>query len=150
VTCSSNALSTANRVTNMIRSSHIVLAAVLIFPSATVIAADAPPPPQDPLYAIAAEGGETTTEISKLAGVSPFFHVYRDNGEPLEIVPNPYLDMERGTGPAAAQMLVDRGIAVLVGAQVPGPKMMDVLDSNHVRFVRRIGTVGDVASELKE
>jgi predicted Fe-Mo cluster-binding NifX family protein len=58
--------------------------------------------------------------------------------------------MERGTGPAAAKMLVDRGIGVLVGARFPGPKTMNVLDSNHVRFVRRIGTVGDVASELKE
>jgi hypothetical protein len=38
----------------------------------------------------------------------------------------------------------------LIGRQVPGPKMMDVLDANKVRFVRRIGTVQDVANELKE
>lgn len=129
---------------------HLVVAAFLLSGAAAVHSADEPAPGKDPLYAIAADGKDATAEISKLAGISPFFHLYTENGSALEVVPNPYLDLEYGTGPAAAKMLIDKGVVVLVGRQVPGPKMMDVLDANKVRFVRRIGKVQDVASELRE
>lgn len=106
--------------------------------------------PKEPLYAIAAQGVDTSAEISKLAGIAPFFHLYSENGTPVDVVPNTYIDLEFGTGPAAAGMLVEKGVVVLVARKIPGPKMMEVLDTNHVRLVRRIGTVQDVASELKE
>ncbi|MEA3275876.1 MAG: NifB/NifX family molybdenum-iron cluster-binding protein [Pseudomonadota bacterium] len=106
--------------------------------------------PKEPLYAIAADGADTSAEISKLAGISPFFHLYGENGTSVEVVPNSYLDLEFGTGPAAARMLVEKGVVVLVARRIPGPKMMEVLDTNSVRLVRRVGTVQDVASELKE
>jgi predicted Fe-Mo cluster-binding NifX family protein len=103
-----------------------------------------------PLFAVAAEGSDASAEISRLAGVAPFFHLYSENGVPVEVVPNSFLDLDFGTGPAAAQMLVDKGVAVLVAKRIPGPKMMEVLETNQVRLVRRIGTVQDVANELKE
>lgn len=103
-----------------------------------------------PLYAIAADGADTSAEISKLAGVAPFFHLYGETGAPVEVVPNAFLDLEFGTGPAAAGMLVEKGVVVLVARRIPGPKMMEVLDTHSVRLVRRVGTVQDVASELKE
>lgn len=134
----------------MIKLRYLVVVGAFLFGSATVFSADEPAPNKDPLYAIAAEGNEPSAEISKLAGISPFFHLYKENGEAVEVVANPFLNLEFGTGPAAAKMLIDKGMAVLIGRQVPGPKMMDVLDANKVRFVRRIGTVADVANELKE
>lgn len=134
----------------MLKLGYLVVAGVLLSGSAAVFSADEQAPTKEPLYAIAAEGKEPAAEISKLAGVSPFYHLYKGNGDPVEVVANPYLDLEFGTGPAAAKMLIDKGMAVLIGRQVPGPKMMDVLDANKVRFVRRIGTVADVANELKE
>ena len=134
----------------MIKLSYLAAAGVWLFASAAVFSADEPAPGKEPLFVIAAEGNEPAAEISKLAGVSPFFHLYRENGDPVEVVANPFLNLEFGTGPAAAKILIDKGMAVLVGRQVPGPKMMDVLDANKVRFVRRIGTVADVANELKE
>jgi predicted Fe-Mo cluster-binding NifX family protein len=103
-----------------------------------------------PLFAVAAEGSDSTAEISRLAGIAPYFHLYSENGVAVEVVPNEFLDLEFGTGPAAAQMLVDKGVAVLVAKRIPGPKMMEVLENNEVRLVRRIGKVQDVADELKE
>jgi predicted Fe-Mo cluster-binding NifX family protein len=47
-------------------------------------------------------------------------------------------------------MLIEKGVTVVVGRQMPGPKMMDVLNASNVRFVRRVGKVQDVADELKE
>ena len=134
----------------MIKLSYLVVAAALLVGSAPTLAENETPQTKESLFAIAAEGNTTTAEISKLAGISPFFHLYEENGNAVEVLPNPYLDMEYGTGPAAAQLLVEKGVTVLVARRIPGPKMMDVLDSNNVRLVRRVGIVEDVASELRE
>jgi len=99
-------------------------------------------------FAIAAEGAELTSSISKLSGISPYFHLYDINGKAIEVLANPHLDLEFGIGPAAATTLADKGVSVLVGGMV-GPKMQDVLDARGVRFVRRIGTVEDVVKELR-
>lgn len=134
----------------MIKLNHLFVAAALLIGSASTLAENETPKTEAGLFAIAAEAKTTKAEISKLAGISPFFHLYSDNGDVVEVLPNPYLDMEYGTGPAAAQLLVDKGVTVLVARRIPGPKMMDVLDSNNVRLVRRVGIVEDVASELRE
>jgi predicted Fe-Mo cluster-binding NifX family protein len=137
----------------MIKLGHLIVAAVLFAAAGTAPCVEAPEqsPGQTkaPLYAVAAEGGAATAEISKLAGIAPYFHLYGEDGAAVEVVPNPYLDLEFGTGPAAAQLLVEKGVVVLVARRIPGPKMMEVLDNNSVRFVRRVGVVEDVASELK-
>jgi len=101
-------------------------------------------------FAIAADGDQPAAEIAKLAGIAPFFHLYDVNGNLLEVMPNPHLDMEYGIGPAAAATLADMGVTVLIARRIPGPKMDDVLKARDVRIVRRIGTVQDVADELGE
>jgi predicted Fe-Mo cluster-binding NifX family protein len=134
----------------MPKLSYLIVAALSLFAMAAAYSADEPTQPKESLYAVAADGKEATAKIVDLAGIAPFFHLYSEKGESVEVVPNSYLDLETGTGPAAAQMLADKGVVVLVARQMPGPKMKDVLDNNSVRFVRRIGTVEDVASELRE
>ena len=101
-------------------------------------------------FAIAADGDQLSAKIAKLAGIAPFFHLCDINGNLLQVLPNPHLDMEYGTGPAAATTLADMGVTVLIARKVPGPKMDDVLKERGVRLVRRIGTVHDVVLELKE
>lgn len=101
-------------------------------------------------FAIAADGDQVTSEIAKLAGVAPYFHIYDSQGNLLEVLANPHLELEFGVGPACAATLADKGVTVLVARQVPGPKMVDVLEARNVRIVRRVGTVEGVAKELKE
>ena len=101
-------------------------------------------------FAIAADGDQASAEIAKLAGIAPFFHIYNGEGELQEVLPNPHLDMEYGIGPACAATLADMGVGVLVARKIPGPKMEDVLNERGVRIVRRIGTVEDVANELRQ
>ena len=100
-------------------------------------------------FAISADGTELTSPISKLSGISPYYHLYDINGKAVEVLANPHLDLEYGIGPAAAATLADKGVTVLVGGMA-GPKMQDVLDARSVRFVRRAGTVEDVVKELSE
>lgn len=134
----------------MFKNGHLWIGVLLLFGWALAHAAEEPTPTKPSLYVIGAEGKEETAQISKLVGVSPFYHFYTEKGVAVDVVANPYLNLEFGTGPAAAKMLIDKGMVVLVGRQLPGPKMKDVLDANKVRFVRRVGTVQDVATELKE
>jgi len=101
-------------------------------------------------FAIAADGAQVTDGIAGLAGIAPYFHIYDINGNPIEVYANPHLDLEFGTGPAAAASLADMGVTVLVAQRVPGPKMHDVLKERNIRLVRRIGSVQDVVDELKE
>jgi predicted Fe-Mo cluster-binding NifX family protein len=101
-------------------------------------------------FAVAADGDQSSSQIAKLAGIAPFFHIYDSTGNLLEVLPNPHLELEFGVGPACAATLADKGVTVLVARQIPGPKMVDVLDARKVRVVRRVGTVQDVADELKE
>ena len=101
-------------------------------------------------FAIAADGDEPAAEIAKLAGIAPFFHLCDANGQLLQVLPNPHLDMEYGIGPAAAATLADMGVTVLVARKIPGPKMVEVLTARQIRIVRRLGTVQEVINELKE
>jgi predicted Fe-Mo cluster-binding NifX family protein len=101
-------------------------------------------------FAIAADGAQPMALIVKLAGVAPYFHIYDVNGNQLEVLANPHLDLEYGIGPAAAATLADKGVTVLVAKRIPGPKMEAVLIERKVRMVRRHGTVEDVVNELKE
>ena len=56
-------------------------------------------------FAISAEGAELTSPISKLTGISPYYHLYDINGKAVEVLANPHLDLEYGIGPAAAATL---------------------------------------------
>ncbi|MGB5279500.1 MAG: NifB/NifX family molybdenum-iron cluster-binding protein [Gammaproteobacteria bacterium] len=116
---------------------------------AVAVAAEEPGDYKPDTFAISADGSELTSPISKLSGVSPYYHLYSVNGKAVEVLANPHLDLEFGIGPAAAATLADKGVTVLVGGMA-GPKMQDVLDARSVRFVRRTGTVEDVVKELSE
>jgi predicted Fe-Mo cluster-binding NifX family protein len=105
--------------------------------------------PQKQLFAIAAEGKEPTAQIPYLAARATHYHVYEENGTPVEVLPNTFLNLEAGVGPAAAQMLAEHGVTVLVAGMV-GPKMKDVLVANKMRFVSRKGDVQGVVNELKK
>lgn len=105
--------------------------------------------PRKELFAIAAEGKDATAPIPYLAARATHYHVYAENGTLVEVLPNTFLGLETGIGPAAAQMLAEHGATVLVAGMV-GPKMKDVLVANKMRFVSRKGKVQDVVNELKK
>jgi len=127
---------------------HRILAAAAALFLVVAVAQETASPAS--LFAVASDGEHADAGISKLAGIAPFYHLYDENGRLVEVIANPFLDQEFGIGPAAANMLADKGAAVIIGRRIPGPKMMDVVQERQMRFVRRKGTVADVASELRE
>jgi predicted Fe-Mo cluster-binding NifX family protein len=101
------------------------------------------------LFAIAAVGEGPTAAIPFLGARATHYHIYDENGTLVEVLANPYLGREEGIGPAAAQMLAEYGVTVLVAGMV-GPKMKDVLVAKKLRFVSRKGNVQGVVNELKK
>ena len=134
----------------MNKLAKIIIALVMWLAPAPGQAEEASAPARPEVFAIAADQDQATAEIAKLPGVAPFFHIYDESGKLIEVVANPFLDRDYGIGPAAANMLADKGVTVLIGRNRPGPVMMEVLDKRQIRMVRRIGTVADVVKELKE
>ncbi len=105
--------------------------------------------PKKELFAIAADGKDPTAKITFLGARATHYHVYDANGNFVAILPNTFLGQEAGVGPAAAQMLAQHGVTVLVAGMV-GPKMKDRLTTNKMRFVSRKGDVQGVVNELKK
>ena len=114
-------------------------------PSAQTSATQAP----KQLFAIAAVGEDPTAAIPFLGARATHYHIYDENGTLVEVLANPFLGREEGIGPAAAQMLAEYGVTVLVAGMV-GPKMKDVLVAKKLRFVSRKGNVQGVVNELKK
>ena len=104
---------------------------------------------QQQKFAISADGKDPSSPITHLSGRAPYFIIYDENGNLLEIAVNIYLAQEFGIGPQAAAMLAEKKVTVLVGG-VAGPKMKKVLDANGIRFVYRKGIVQQVVDELRQ
>lgn len=126
---------------------HRILALVIVFSANGLFGQSVS---AEDVFAIAADGPQPMAQITKLAGIAPYFHIYDDKGSEVKVLANPHLGMEFGIGPAAAATLADEGVTVLVTRRIPGPKMHAVLTQRNVRIVRRIGTVQDVVNELRE
>ena len=101
------------------------------------------------VFALAAESEALSGVLSELTGRAPYYHIYDIDGNLIEVLANPYLDLEFGIGPRAAALLADKQVTVLVGGMA-GPKMQDVMDAKGIRFVYRKGTVQSVVDELRE
>ena len=121
---------------------------MLLLFSGTVCSAEEAATQKAEIFAIAAESPEVTAEITHLTGRAPCYQVYDIKGNPIEVIQNIYLDQEFNIGPQAAALLGQKKVTVLVGGMA-GPKMMDVLVQNNIRFVHRKGLVQDVVKELK-
>lgn len=136
----------------MLRLRNLTGILLLSFASVVVCAEEAEEQPvaaQQEMFAIAAEGQEASSPISTLSGRAPFFIIYDENGNLIEVAPNIYLQQEVNIGPDAAVMLGEKKVTVLVGGMA-GPKMQKVLDAKGIRFVYRKGVVQQVVDELRQ
>ena len=128
-----------------------IIAVVLLMGGAAVQAAETAgtEAAHKELFAIAAEGKEPSAEIAQVPGRAPFYHIYDETGNLVEVLPNAYLANEVNIGPDMAALMADRHVTVLVGGPV-GPKMEDVMEERGIRFVFRKGVVQSVVDELRK
>ena len=90
--------------------------------------------------AVAANSKTAEASVSNMAAKCPYYHIFNNKGELIEVIDNPYRDISRNAGPLAANFLVQRDIDIIV-AESFGSKMIDALRNSgktHFEFKGRV------------
>ncbi|MBW2564292.1 MAG: hypothetical protein JRE29_09740 [Deltaproteobacteria bacterium] len=69
--------------------------------------------------------------VSNMAAKCPYYLIFNNKGELIEVVDNPHRDASRNAGPTAANFLAQRGIDIIV-AESFGSKMINTLENKGV------------------
>lgn len=90
--------------------------------------------------AVAASSKTAKASVSNMAAKCPYYLIFNNKGELIEVIDNPYRDASGGAGPSAANFLVQRGIDIIVAGSF-GSKMIDALRNSgktHFEFKGRV------------
>ena len=81
--------------------------------------------------AVAANGKSAQASVSNIAAKCPYYLIFNNKGELIEVVDNPYRDASRGAGPLAANFLAQRGIITVIAGNF-GSKMVNTLENKSI------------------
>jgi predicted Fe-Mo cluster-binding NifX family protein len=90
--------------------------------------------------AVAANSKTAEASVSNMAAKCPYYHIFNNKGELIEVIDNPYRDTSGGAGPLAANFLAQKDIDIIV-AESFGSKMIDALRNSgktHFEFKGRV------------
>jgi len=90
--------------------------------------------------AVAASNKTAKASVSNMAAKCPYYLIFNNKGELIEVIDNPYKDASGGAGPSAANFLAQRGIDIIVAGSF-GSKMIDALRNSgktHFEFKGRV------------
>ncbi len=99
--------------------------------------------------AIASKGKDENSEISDQAGRSPYYLIFDEKGELLEVISNPFRIGGGGAGFAVAKMLADREVNLVIAGKI-GDKMKGALETRGLKYQEKSGIVKEVLEELKK
>jgi len=82
--------------------------------------------------AIASEGKEIISQISKKGGRAPYYLIFEDK-ELLETIKNPFATGSGGAGFSVAYMLAEKKVNVVIAGKVGG-NMISALEEKGIEF----------------
>ena len=97
--------------------------------------------------AVAAGSKSTKASVSNMAAKCPYYLIFNNKGELIEVIDNPYKDAGRNAGPTAANFLAQRGIDIIV-AESFGSKMINTLENKGVTHFEFTGSVDDAVKRV--
>ncbi|MBC8200337.1 MAG: hypothetical protein H8E80_09915 [Desulfobacteraceae bacterium] len=97
--------------------------------------------------AVAADSKTAKASVSDMAARCPYYHIFDNKGELIEVIDNPYRDRSGGAGPLAANFLVQRDIDIIV-AESFGSKMLDALKNSGKTHFEFKGSVNDAVKKV--
>ena len=97
--------------------------------------------------AVAAGSKSAKAYVSNIAAKCPYYHIFNNKGELIEVIDNPYVDASRNAGPLAANFLAQRGIDIIVAGSF-GSKMIDALKNNGKTHFEFKGSVDDAVKRV--
>jgi len=97
--------------------------------------------------AVAVMKPDVEASITKHGARAPYYLLFNEEGEMLEALSNPYIDVDRGAAPLAAGLLADKGVTLLAAGDF-GPRFFSELKARGIETIQRSGQVSDIVSQL--
>ncbi len=97
--------------------------------------------------AVAASSKTAKASVSNMAAKCPYYFIFNNKGELIEVIDNPYRDASGGAGPSAANFLAQRDIDIIVAGSF-GSKMIDALKNKGITHFKFKGRVDDAVKRV--
>ena len=97
--------------------------------------------------AVAASSKTAKASVSNMAAKCPYYLIFNNKGELIEVIDNPYRDASGGAGPSAANFLAQRDIDIIV-AESFGSKMVNTLENKGVTHFEFKGLADDAVKRV--
>jgi predicted Fe-Mo cluster-binding NifX family protein len=99
------------------------------------------------IIAIAAMAPEVDTQIAIHSARAPYFLLFDERGNMLEVLANPFTQVDRGAAPQAALFLADKGVTLLAAGEF-GQRFVSELEQRGIKYVQKSGLISDAIGEL--
>jgi predicted Fe-Mo cluster-binding NifX family protein len=99
------------------------------------------------IIAVASDGNDATSLISNASERSPYYLIFADTGELLNVLDNPYKDKQGDIAPGVLSLLAQSRVAVIVAARF-SPAMIAAMKACGIRYVRFEGVAKDAVDRV--
>jgi len=97
--------------------------------------------------AVAADGKSAKASVSNMAAKCPYYLIFNNKGELIEVIDNPYRDASRGAGPSAANFLAQKGVTIVIAGNF-GSKMINTLKNKGITHFEFKGRADDAVKRV--
>jgi len=97
--------------------------------------------------AVAASSKTAKASVSNIAAKCPYYLIFNNKGELIEVIDNPYRDASGGAGPSAANFLAQRGVTIVIAGNF-GSKMINTLKNKGITHFEFKGRVDDAVKRV--
>ncbi len=101
------------------------------------------------IIAIASLQDNDKGEVSRQAGRAPFYLLFNEKGDFLELIFNESVTAEDGAGPSTAIMLSGKGVDIVI-AGVIGKNMAEELNNQGIKYYEKQGLIVEVLNNILE
>jgi predicted Fe-Mo cluster-binding NifX family protein len=99
------------------------------------------------VIAVASDGNNATSFISNAAERSPYYLIFADTGELLDVLDNPYSGERSDVVPAVLALLTRNRVDVIVAARF-SPTMISSMKARGIRYIRFEGLAKDAVDRI--
>ena len=97
--------------------------------------------------AVASNSKDAAASISKKADKCPYYLIFDGKGELIEVVGNPYKDVQSGAGSQTADFLAGKGVTTVIAGNF-GDKMTGAMKRNGIEFFQFAGVIKDAVEKV--
>ena len=97
--------------------------------------------------AVAASSKTAKASVRNMAAKCPYYLIFNNKGELIEVIDNPYRDASGGAGPSAANFLAQKGVTIVIAGDF-GFKMINTLKNKSINHFEFKGRVDDAVKRV--